>query len=1096
MMLIRPETTEALFVAPVRCRRRVSNDHEISRSISSSSLAKGSGRLTKFCNTLNFLLERPSKLSLALTFILFLRRLRHECPTSFLRHDQYIYRIVEQAQYSISSILLDHTESSQLTGKDSLVLTRASVNKRIIKQVLGRLILDLTLCQGKLANSRVKHTSKINGSSLREGIMTGNLHTLLRLFLLATNGRVRFQHLRKHRQQRQAKCVPFPDRSISGLARSAPLDCSTLICRIIRIYPGCFALLAERSKAQRLRSALRIDYNVAPPAISLNESSDGHEPVDEQEPTESRGHRAVNRIASHWFEGCKETYSSTRPWLLLIHLLPLLILYPAQAASFWTVQIWMLSRTRFWSDTENACGRLVNVTLSIIGASLALEMAFPWIGIIAKWTIIGRYKEGLYPMWGPYHTRWWMVQKIVSLYGMGIFRLHPYTTSLYCRLMGAKIGKNVSLTEVVLGEWDLLDIRDDVSLTKCICRPFAVEANTSMSLRRIIIGERASIGVFSVVAPGTEVVADTCIGANSSSWEQKDSAYLSNKTDSAKIKEAHWLLTTLLTWPMYYSAWIISYIPWAAAQMGVLYQTPQDSDVPLRIMIKWYQSSPSVAFHYVAVVARSISGPFLFLFFTVFVRKISELIFGPLTSDTTEREIQGGFARWRLRLTRELFPESELVKVNSLLGQHHQARSWVLRLLGAKVGHRVTWAPMGPFIQDFHLLEIGDFATIGANSQFLTTDEHCSGKITVGKEAVVSDNVCVLPGVGIGRNTILGFGTLTKSGQYYSDQTTYLGCLNGDAARSSMHETRLQPIYDVEKGYGSSYSTSEMKISNNASEETLHGQPETVPEQSPFHQAYYRRNASYKVLTPLATLSFSFFMSAFTVMFWNVPPNSSMKLAARIFVERFRPIDPSLDPIVLYLLVLTSNVVLTTAFALVAIGSVLLAKRCLIGRYCAGIYNWNESSYCQRMQLFKAIERLLYECYVDRGILSLLTGTHWLVLFYRLMGAQIGSDCALFANGSPALTITETDLLRVGDRTVIDDVGIISHLDKRGSIQLGRVKIGDRCVLRSGSNILSGAIMQDDSRLLEHTLILPGHIVEEGKTMYRRPSEVFTNEDW
>lgn len=118
-------------------------------------------------------------------------------------------------------------------------------------------------------------------------------------------------------------------------------------------------------------------------------------------------------------------------------------------------------------------------------------------------------------------------------------------------------------------------------------------------------------------------------------------------------------------------------------------------------------------------------------------------------------------------------------------------------------------------------------------------------------------------------------------------------------------------------------------------------------------------------------------------------------------------------------------------------------------------------------------------CFVDRGLLSLLTGTHWLVWYYRLLGAKIGKDCALYASGSPSLALTKPDLISIGDRVAIDNVGIIAHYDVRGKFSMDRIKIGNRCVLRSGSSIMSDAVMKDDSCLLEHTLVTPNTVVEE-----------------
>ena len=152
----------------------------------------------------------------------------------------------------------------------------------------------------------------------------------------------------------------------------------------------------------------------------------------------------------------------------------------------------------------------------------------------------------------------------------------------------------------------------------------------------------------------------------------------------------------------------------------------------------------------------------------------------------------------------------------------------------------------------------------------------------------------------------------------------------------------------------------------------------------------------------------------------------------------------------------------------------------------------DKSSYCQRWQIFLGVERLRRNCYAGNGILSLLTGTPWIVFYFRLLGAKIGKDCALFANGTPSLMFTEPDLISLGDRVVVDDASVVAHINTRGKFDLNRVDVGDRCVLRTGSRLLSGARMEDDSCLLEHTLIMGGDVVDAKATMQGWPAERFT----
>lgn len=121
----------------------------------------------------------------------------------------------------------------------------------------------------------------------------------------------------------------------------------------------------------------------------------------------------------------------------------------------------------------------------------------------------------------------------------------------------------------------------------------------------------------------------------------------------------------------------------------------------------------------------------------------------------------------------------------------------------------------------------------------------------------------------------------------------------------------------------------------------------------------------------------------------------------------------------------------------------------------------------------------------------MLTGTHWLVLYFRALGANIGKDCALFAGGAPSLMFTEPDLLTLGDRVAVDDASLVAHINTRGKFDLNPLFVGSRSVLRSGSRLLSSATMEEDTCLLEHTLVMAGDVVDQGTTSQGWPAEEF-----
>jgi len=182
---------------------------------------------------------------------------------------------------------------------------------------------------------------------------------------------------------------------------------------------------------------------------------------------------------------------------------------------------------------------------------------------------------------------------------------------------------------------------------------------------------------------------------------------------------------------------------------------------------------------------------------------------------------------------------------------------------------------------------------------------------------------------------------------------------------------------------------------------------------------------------------------------------------------------------------------LYTSLSLLSVGLVLAAKWIILGRRVKGNYDWDKSSYCQRWQVFLAIEALRRKCFGGNGILGMLTGSHFCVLYFRAMGATIGKDCALFAGGRPSLVFTEPDLLTLGDRVCIDDASLVCHINSRGNFSLNALEVGDRSVLRSGSRLLSGAKMGADSALLEHTLIMAGDVADDKVAYQGWPADVF-----
>ncbi len=93
-------------------------------------------------------------------------------------------------------------------------------------------------------------------------------------------------------------------------------------------------------------------------------------------------------------------------------------------------------------------------------------VAWPFLvllSIAVKWIVIGRYQAGRYPLWGGYYLRWWIANRFQALAWAEMFKGTPLM-SLYWRAMGAKIGRDVTISTNLSSAWDMVSIGDNASV--------------------------------------------------------------------------------------------------------------------------------------------------------------------------------------------------------------------------------------------------------------------------------------------------------------------------------------------------------------------------------------------------------------------------------------------------------------------------------------------------------------------------------------------------------------------------------------------------------------------------------------------------------
>jgi len=166
---------------------------------------------------------------------------------------------------------------------------------------------------------------------------------------------------------------------------------------------------------------------------------------------------------------------------------------------FFVLLSWPVATVVVFAD-DILAGRLSLLGVAVYLCTFALAL---WPGILAlsiasKWLLIGRYKPGSHPLWGPYYVRWWLVSGLQGLSGMGAFNGTPLMSTYY-RLMGAKVGRDCSLGTAECSIWDCLTIGDDTSIgTDTQLLGYRIE-NGYLHIGTIEIGRQCFVGAHSVL---------------------------------------------------------------------------------------------------------------------------------------------------------------------------------------------------------------------------------------------------------------------------------------------------------------------------------------------------------------------------------------------------------------------------------------------------------------------------------------------------------------------------------------------------------------------------------------------------------------------
>ena len=148
---------------------------------------------------------------------------------------------------------------------------------------------------------------------------------------------------------------------------------------------------------------------------------------------------------------------------------------------------------------------------------------------------------------------------------------------------------------------------------------------------------------------------------------------------------------------------------------------------------------------------------------------------------------------------------------------------------------------------------------------------------------------------------------------------------------------------------------------------------------------------------------------------------------------KFDPFDDH-SPVEVFQLSLLSFIPLHLTLCAIALFIDIGGKWALIGKRRVGAYPWDQSSYCQKWQLYLTLQEIRRGERHKNGVLDMICGSQYLVWYFRALGASIGNNVCLYPNGGDPM-MTEPDLCSIGDFAAVDDASVISHINTKALLR-------------------------------------------------------------
>ena len=670
---------------------------------------------------------------------------------------------------------------------------------------------------------------------------------------------------------------------------------------------------------------------------------------------------------------------------------------------------------------ENAITIFLAILLFTQPIALLFSIAF-------KWTVIGRYKSGRYPLYSMYYFRVWITNKVVRMSTISGLAGTPVMNS-YLRMMGAKIGAKSIIDTGAIYITDLITVGENSCIgAETSLMGYKIE-NQELVIGSIEIGDNCYIGSHSDIAINTKMEDGSRLGDLSALDEgktlQMNTSYKGSpaqerevdlsefdqpvsESDKSPFSMAFYHLVTFDLVGLVLFAFAFKQSKWKSFWIGLYHLFAFEFIVFLffAMAIPTLGTIFTTFYYYGASAAIGVAffwSVFGVPLFCVLSGLIKKLILNQTVPGVYDNHDSYYFKKWIM----DLFLGASSQAVYPLFTTIYLP-TW-LRFLGAKIGKMAEISTISNLTPD--LCEIGD-GSFFADGAIVGGRRFHNGKVLfagnkIGSRSFVGNNAMLPLGEDMGDDCLLGVLSSTPSecNGKIPNGTEWLG----------------SPAFQL---------PFRNKVTH-FDDETIFKPTKKLLRQRLFIDAL-------RIIIP-NFIGLTAFIGFVSYLYYGL---TQLGITATVLGAPF--------------------IVMGLGFSLVLI--VALLKKIVMGTMKPEV----KPLWCVYIWLNEMVNGA-YES-IAAPLMSPYVGTPFHNWFLRLMGCKVGKHCYVASN-----LYSEFDLIEIGDYCCINEEVILqNHLFEDRVFKSSYIKLGNECTIGNKSIVLYDTELGDGVQVAPQSLVMKG----------------------